>query len=316
MVIKVSGVNPRKVNSAVMAEELARLGLDPEGAIPIKIERLMTHIKVSICGSNTKEDFESWVAQNVNHENVAVCEPGCGGISTISDFERCPFCGDSDMNVQKTEKLTTIVPPEVISQDSLDQNVQLIHNLKSSMADNYYALGLALRDNYEKCLWALRKKASGEGKYKNFEAWARNEVKLGRTQTMKCIEVVENFTEEEVRRIGHSKLAIALQVPQTKRAELLEAAEAGASKRELEAAVAEMKGKIKESVTVALSMAETRLPLMKRPESAEAELEPAVEIDDEPWGVETLSNGIAQSYRVIRNDEGEIVLLIQRHRKE
>mgnify|MGYP001575332846 FL=1 len=77
-----------------------------------------------------------------------------------------------------------------------------------------------------------------------------------------------------------------------------------------------MKGKIKESVTVALSMAETRLPLMKRPESAEAELEPAVEIDDEPWGVETLSNGIAQSYRVIRNDEGEIVLLIQRHRKE
>jgi hypothetical protein len=321
MVIKINGVNPRLVNSSVMSDELARLGLDPNGSIPTKISRLVSHIYTMICGEPTQIAFDEWATDNTNNQDVAICEPGCGGISLISKFEFCPFCGDSAVNTapgdQVKKKLAVRRNLEILTQDDLDQNVNEINILKTRIAENYYELGVALRNNEEKCLWALRKKPSGEPKYKNFEAWVRSEVKLGRTQAMKCIAVVENFTEEDVKRIGHTKLAIALQVPQQYREALVERAEQGASKRELEKVVAEIKGKPKtDTITVALVLSDQFIPMMARPTSFDSEPEPACCIADEPWCSEELSNGVVQSFRVIENSDGNLVLQIRRCRPE
>ena len=321
MVIKINGVNPRMVNSSVMSAELARLGLDSSGSIPTKIGRLVAHIYTMISGGPTQAEFDMWVSENTGNQDVAICEPGCGGISLISEFEFCPFCGDSAINAAPGDdvkkKLAVQRSLEVLTQDDLDQNVNEINVLKTRIAENYYELGVALRNNEEKCLWALRKKPSGEPKYKNFEAWVRNEVKMGRTQAMKCISVVEHFTEEDVKRIGHTKLAIALQVPQQYREAIVERAEQGASKRELEQAVAEIKGKPKSStITVALALVDQFIPMMARPDSFDAESEPACCIADEPWCSEELSNGVVQSFRVLENSDGNLVLQVRRHRPE
>jgi hypothetical protein len=292
-----------------MSAELGKLGLNSKGSIPTKITRLTEHIRKAICGSSGIDDFNAWVLKNPADPNVAVCEPGCGGISLLSEFELCPFCGDRGINMPDETKAIVKAEPqtaEIISLDYLEQNVQTIRNLKLAMSENFYSLGLALK---EKCLWALRKKKSGEPKYKNFEAWARAEVKLGRTQAMKCIHVVENFTEEEVRRIGHTKLAIALQVPPQHRDELVKQAEEGASKRELERAAAELKGKTKPEE-------ERVIPLMAKPRSPEEELVPACCLGDEPFAIEHLSNGVVQSYQLTEDADGNLVLLVKKFRKE
>lgn len=191
-----------------------------------------------------------------------------------------------------------------------------IQTLKSTMSANYHALGQLLRDVEERHLWMLRKKKNGDTKYKNFEAWARTEVKLGRTQVQKCISVAENFTEEEVRRIGHSKLAVALQVPAERRAEVLAAAEEGASKRELEVVAAEITGKKQDQITVAMLPTDQRIPLYAKPEYPDSPPEFATCIGDCPWAIETLPNGVMQAYRVIEDDEGNLVLLISRKRRD
>lgn len=204
----------------------------------------------------------------------------------------------------------------MLTTEDLDTSVQKINALKGEMATNYYTLGVLLRDVEEKSLWALRKKKDGQGKYKDFSAWARHEVKLGRTQAMKCISVAEHFSEDDVRKIGHTKLAIALQVPAAERPKLLEAAENGASKRDLEAAVNEIKGKgDSEKVTVVLAPNETVLPMYARPENNSDALLPAYDFDDQPFAVEILGNGVAQSYHLSRNDHSEIILTIRRHRE-
>lgn len=317
MVIKEEGVNPRLVSSAVMAQALEQIGENPKGAIPIKIRRLTYWMREAICGSASKDDFEAWVAKNPTHPNVAVCDPGCGGISLIDKFDICPFCGDGAMNTESAaEKKTSIPTLEVLTTEDLDTSVQKINDLKGEMATNYYTLGVLLRDVEEKCLWALRKKKDGQGKYKDFSAWARHEVKLGRTQAMKCISVAENFSEDDVRKIGHTKLAIALQVPAAERPKLLEAAENGASKRDLEAAVNEIKGNVTvDKVTVVLAPTETVLPMYRRPASPDEKLLPAYNPDDEPFAVETLGNGVIQSYHISRNDNLEMILTIRRHRE-
>ena len=208
---------------------------------------------------------------------------------------------------------------EVLTQEILDTCVQRINDLKGEMATNYYTLGVLLREVEEKCLWATRKKKDGQGKYKDFSAWARAEVKLGRTQAMKCISVAENFTEEDVRKIGHTKLAIALQVPQAQRPALLEAAENGASKRELEQVAAELVGKSpSEKITVSMEMAEVVLPMYYEPDSLTEKLEPTGRLDpgDKAFAYETLANGVVQSYLVYYNDAGYLELSIKRHRPE
>ena len=104
MVTKICGVNPRKVSGAVMAEQLARLGLTSTGAIPVKIQRLMDYMRERICGCPSQTAFDEWVERNPTNQNVVVCDPGCGGISTLDKFEICPFCGDGAMNIESASK--------------------------------------------------------------------------------------------------------------------------------------------------------------------------------------------------------------------
>ncbi|MDE2106023.1 MAG: hypothetical protein KGL39_52860 [Patescibacteria group bacterium] len=315
MAKKICGVNIRKADTAVLSEELEKLGLDSSGSIPIKIERMASFIREKFCGSADLKVFNSWL--DSNSMTPVVCDPGCGGISHADLFDRCPFCGDEEeIDMDQVVEAKEI---EVLTSETLDENVARIKVLKESMVDGYYELGQALAENETKGLWKLRTNGGGAPKYRTFADWSRAETGLGRTQVWKCISVAKNFTAEQVREIGHTKLAIALQVPSQNRAELLEKAKAGASKRELEQVAAEIKENDKPEVTV--EPVERRMTVAVAPASVELELtgfdgDPAASIESLPAvAFEMLPNGVAQKYTVFENEDGYLMLKVERVRE-
>lgn len=313
MAKRVFGVNSRAVDAVVMAESLEALGEDYTGTIPQKIERLARYFYTFFCGSNNQVDFYEWLDDENNKQKVCICDPGCGGISPVY-LDRCPYCGDKaeiDMEKLKEPEIIETEGVEILPENALDDNVAKITGLKINMCDNYYDLGRLLKENDEKELWKLRPGNSGP-KYRNFSDWCRAEVNLGRTQVWKCISVYENFDRKQVRKIGHTKLAVALQVPVEAREKLLDKAENGASKRELEATAAELTGKPtakSDRLSMAVDLVVKELPLLA------SNGEPAQEIEDEPYCEEELSNGVIQKFFVCRDDIGTLVLRIERARE-
>jgi len=319
---KVWGISPRDLRHDVLNEELTRLGLLSTGSQDTRVERMAT-----------------WIDQNCDPDELVDCD--CGGYSDTTHFLRCPFCGDAEVELDdgrtiegtqlafELERLPTnfdgmktfetgFAQVEVLTEASLDDTVEAIRKLKNEMAKNYHRLGVMLRDVHVRGLWRMRQTKDGKPKYAEFGQWTRAEAGLGRTQAMKCVEVATHFSEKEVKEIGHTRLAVALQVPPEYRDRLVDQARQGASKRDLERAVAVVKGRPEpvdrlppaNSITLAMAATDRTIELMADDDSGDR----AFCIGDNPVGEEVLSNDVAIRYRVLEDTDGSLILRITRKR--
>jgi hypothetical protein len=320
---KIWNIAPRHLNHEVLNEELTRLGLDCSGSQDIRVERIAT-----------------WIDQNCDPDALVDCD--CGGYSDTTHFKRCPFCGDAEVELDDgtmsdgtkyqvhkwddtpgqysiafDEPLKHEVAIEVLSESSLDETVEAIKKLKNEMARNYHRLGVMLKEVHDRGLWRLRQK-DGKPKYADYGQWTRSEAGLGRTQAMKCVEVASNFTEKEVKEIGHTRLAVALQVPPEYRDRLIDKARQGASKRDLEREVAVVKGRPEpvevtpkaNAITLAMVATSRTIELV-----CDGSSEPAFCIADAPYGEELMSNDVIQTYRILEGfSDGRLILQIERKR--
>lgn len=306
---KIWSIPPRRLNHPVLDEELTRLGLDCTGSQDIRVERMAT-----------------WIDQNCDPDELVDCD--CGGTSDTSHFTRCPFCGDEEVELLDGttvdskqlslrrfdgDAVVEFGVVQVLTEASLDESVKAICTLKDQMAKNYHRLGVMLRNVHDSGLWKMRMSKDGKPKYADYGQWTRAEVGLGRTQATKCIDVATNFSEKEVKEIGHTRLAIALQVPPQYRDRLVAQAREGASKRDLEREVAVVTGRVDtetkfrgNSITLALTTG-TRTIRMIANDGTD---EPAVCVGDKPVGSEILGNDVIQEYSIVEDSDGTLVIVI------
>lgn len=235
---KYDEVDPRKANESVIDEELARLELPGGGSIAKKIRRI-----------------REYVDENSSEEDVLACDT-CGGVSCDALFDRCPYCGDSETDLDPREEDVETVETEgtltaddvvvsdgaVVSVSTLEECAAGIRRLQSDMWGNYYEIGLFLKKVHDADLWKLRTE-DGRPVYKNFLQWAKAEVNLERTQAYKCLGVANHCTREQVEQFGHSKLGVcfAPKLPPEVQEKLIEEMREGASRHQLMKRSAELR---------------------------------------------------------------------------
>lgn len=140
------------------------------------------------------------------------------------------------------------VLPEGVTVEALESGVANYRKIRDASYGNFWDLGQAVRAIFEGQLWKARRDDAGTGpRFKNFDAFAREELGVTNVQALKYIEVSKAYTREEVIALGTSKLGLVLDAPAEARPKLLEAAKGGASKADLAAAVKEAKEKAKAS---------------------------------------------------------------------
>jgi hypothetical protein len=131
--------------------------------------------------------------------------------------------------------------PAVTERD-LDAAVRRIHAAKADAAASYHALGREVAAVHDRGLWKHRRGDGGACPYKSFDAFVRAELELSTQHAHQRRADAAKFSEAQVRALGTSKLGLVLQLPPgDEQARGLAMAEGGASKREIEAHVREVK---------------------------------------------------------------------------
>ena len=229
---------------------------------------------------------------------------------------------------KKAELVTVDVDPR-FSVNDLDNAVKRANDLTRAGAVVAYELGVQLRQIHEDQLWKLRKGEDGAPVYKSFEAFVMSELEISRQTAYEQIDVSANYEKGDVEKLGYKKLALLLKAPETKRPELKEKAEKGASFRELQADVktaraeagvtkretgrkATPQGKARDSksgkgdsITIAALLGKQSVKLFKDiKKSGSEELVPAESLDDKPWGMLELRNGVVEVFYLTKTAKG------------
>jgi hypothetical protein len=99
------------------------------------------------------------------------------------------------------------------SEAALDDAVAGIGVLMQSAADRLWELGAAIRDVFDTGLWGQRKSEDGAAKYKAWGQFCEAELGISHGYSLKLMDVAREFSRDQVRKIGASKLHITLAVP-------------------------------------------------------------------------------------------------------
>tara|TARA_Y100000034_G_scaffold94428_1_gene114418 strand:- start:1511 stop:2407 length:897 start_codon:yes stop_codon:yes gene_type:complete len=288
-------VNMKKVDKASVNRALDKLAMgNSKWSLQRRVSKLVAHFK-------TKSD-----------EELVECS-NCKGVST-NDFDFCPFCGALD-----EEPGTVVVLPEkLVVTDELDESVTGILKLKVAVVCCYWELGRAIKENFDRELWKQRRNADGSIQHRDFKAFCRTELNMSHPHAYKLMAVASAYSRNQVEKLGTSKLHIVLKVPEAQQGKLLEAAEGGASKRELLDKAKKLKGDAplpkKDRISIAVVPGRQTFPLYARQKSKTAEPKAARRLTDNPWFDEELPNGVKVLYRVSLNKKGEMVLIVDRRR--
>lgn len=325
--VRIAGVWLSKVKETVVDLYAARAGLKPEprATLQEKVRLLADHYR------NT-----------LKKKDLAICDI-CAGESHAS-IDCCPFCG-AEGGVDDEEPLVIETVAEVASADlpsnvrqiefgrrsakaiakkqepaaaesDLERNVRDILRLKAAAAVSLWELGCALLENQERQLWKERIREDGKPAFSTFKQFLVSEVGLTPNYAVKLIEVTRTFGKALVDKIGINKLGVILQLPPEMRVPLVDAANAGATKRELE----ELAEAAKEDalppkpdpkmVTLALTLRKVVVPLLKK-----GGKKPASDLAPGVWGEEELPNGVVCRYSLVKNKKtGDFELHLERRR--
>lgn len=298
---KIAGVIIAKVDAATIAKALQEVQIDPAETLEVRVEQLVGYYTATYSAAD-----------------VSKCDD-CGGLSVEAD-PFCPFC-----SAPFTDETALVVPPampeSLYKVEDLEQNVGEIKRYAVESLTNMHSLGAAIRENYEKNLWRLRVGDDGKPTHKTFRDFCTDEIGLSHTWVYKLMDIAGNFTSEDVKQLGTSKLGLILKAPEQHRDKLIEQARQGASKSVIEKAVDKINKKINPKpepvapkdrlMTIAIKPGRKTVPLMKRPAKKGDEQQPAKKLGDDPWCAIPLSNDVQLLARVMQTDDGTLKLVVE-----
>jgi hypothetical protein len=312
-VTKVAGVDVSKVVASVLDATIKRLEMGgvADADVKARVTAVAAHYR-----------------KVTPRARLADCDT-CGGISDVNEAA-CPFCGDGEIaGAPKQPTMVTTTLPVVLTTLDLDAAVKRVHAMKADSASSLWELGMEVRSIHTLSIWKLRVNEKGKPAYSTWGSFCEKELQIGPTYAYKLMDVAVAYSREQVRALGAAKLHVTLQVPKEHRKALHDAAQAGASVRQLNAAAAAI-GKTKrdtgrtgrgggarghaprasEKITVAALIGRVEIPLMKGGTD-----KPARNLADVPRGEERLLNGVTQVFVVTKNEDGQWVLVVERVRE-
>lgn len=207
---KIAGVKVEAIKFPVIDAALRRHQLAIGGTDPQKVMRL-----------------QSFFREHTPKERLADCTI-CEGISDINE-PHCPYCGDGAEEAVIVAEATAMV---ITPTQQLDASVRRVHELKARTADSLWELGQEIRRLYEGNLWQYRVQ-DGQQTYKQWAVFCEKELGLSNTYSYRLMDIASQFTREQVRDIGPTKLSMTLKVTNEDRVKMLRAAAGGATVSQL-----------------------------------------------------------------------------------
>lgn len=214
----------------------------------------------------------------------------------------------------------------------LDNAVGRVVALKTAAASDMWKLGAELKGIHERQLWKLRTDDTGKGRYRSFEVFCAQEIGMSGTQCYKLIDISNQFDEEQVKKLGTTKLGLVLQAPKEDQAELLKEAEGTSSRQLVEKVKAKKaekgieqretgrkvtpksKGRASEHIAIAQVLGRKRIALFAKPANKKDQLVEAKSLEDQPFGMDDLPNGVREMFAIQKDSKGNLVLVIDRKR--
>lgn len=213
---KVEGVNLDRINWERINISLRRNQLAIGGTDQQRLRRLVAFYR-----------------EHTPKQRLADCST-CGGVSDIIET-CCPFCGDTDVG-EKTDMLAVVVdqsPIIMTPERQLDAAVKRVHEWKARTADSLWELGNEIQQLYDTGLWQKRTNPDGTPKYRQWAMFVEQELSISNTYSYRLMDICSQFTREQVRDIGPTKLSMTLKVTSSDRIKMLRAAADGATVSQL-----------------------------------------------------------------------------------
>lgn len=233
------------------------------------------------------------------------------------------------------------VPDSVVqaSVEQLDRDVAEVQRLNRGMGAGVWLLAQKVAEISESQRWKLRLDDKGKVKFRTFEDFARDELKISRAYALDLQKIAVRFTRELFETIGYSKLRLVLQAPEDDQAEVLNALkEKGGAipKRELQEDVAARRKKAgmkdsrgkpskarksaeKGKITVASILGKGSLKAYKKPEKKLDDGEKPVRakrLGDMPWASLPLANDVTLWIWATTDGAGDVVFKYDIKRNE
>ena len=329
-------VNVGKVDVRILDGALAKLKLDRIGKKEERVQRLV--------------DFFAELPK----KDLMVCDV-CGGASS-KDFDFCPFCGDGEDEKPSAKPAAKGAKPSValasppagekvkepptaavvvkltpqeqalakLTVTDLDASVKKIAELQRGAIKGTWELGRAIKDNFDRELWKLRRNEKGEPTYTNVREFWRQEFGYSHTYCYQLMEIASTFSKEDVESVGPTKLHLIMNAPPAAQPKLLEVARRGEhSVDQLRKAIDCVKSRAagvhkpakgteqENRITVVRAPGRKTMPFFMRPASKDDEPKPAKRIEDSPTLEYEVSNSVKLRVILSRNAAGEIVGVVE-----
>lgn len=217
--------------------------------------------------------------------------------------------------------LVTATAPTVLAkykEGDLNRSVAKCYGYMTKATLECWKLGVELNHLHGTNMYLLAKYDDGKPKWVNFKVFVKDEFGFSSKQAYNYMAVAEHFTEEQVREVGATKLLVALKVPEDVRQQILKAASDGDTMATLSAqanALLEKNAPAKpppvgKQLTAIIAMGLMEEPMFKAPTvpgKVGKKTKPATAINDEPFAVFQLENGVEATFQVLKNAKGDLV---------
>jgi hypothetical protein len=197
----------------------------------------------------------------------------------------------------------------VFTTADLDEQVKVIKSTGKFAATELLKMGSAFDRIHTDELWKLRT-VKGKPKYTNFKKFVAEEFGVSHTYAYGLMDVARKFTEDDVKRLGISKLRVALQVPAERQKEILDAAKKGATVADLKDKARKDRPEAKKAITVALLLGQQVVPAFKRTDPDVR----ASKIKDDAFGELELDNGVTLSIKLTRDVDSNLQFVVEAKR--
>jgi hypothetical protein len=269
-----------------------------------------------------------------------------------AEFLKSPITGQKLVKVKKEKApIVEARPSSNWTEQDLDVRVAEVYRFKGDAAAGQWDVGRVVHEIYVENLWQLRLQKGGKPRYKTWESFVLQELKMSHPNVKLLMDVSQAYSREQVHALGTHKLGLTMTLPPEDRPRLLAAIEGGATKREVEEEVRRTKkekgfrrpnrespnpkaaaqaGTVakgstgrkprEEKVTVAQITGKTTVKLYKKPASMKNidmnSLVRAKRHSDVPWAMHKLSNNVQQSFMISEDGAGFWTLVIETRRVE
>lgn len=365
----VSGVNMGAVKIALVERRLEAFGLQTGGTEAHKVARLSDWYQkhapknriadCTTCGGESDTDEPacpfcgdgeveapkaSGAAQGASGKALTPPPPPPAKPVAVKTPPPPPVPADAaGKGLVRVTKTSARVPPPPGSatelalpatEEALDEHVAEVRVLMASAADRLWELGFKLKAVFDSSLWTQRKADGGGDKYKSWGQFCEAELSISHGYSLKLMDVVREFTREQVKQIGASKLYITLQVPKGEARDRLLGIAPSVSRRELEEKAAEAGKEKRETGRTGKGGAGTHKPGAakggRKPEkitvamlTTRVELQPVnekglrvkVKIPSPLAAEERMFNGVKQRIVITNDESGHVLIVIERVRE-